>query len=267
MRSLIYLSPHLDDAVFSCGGLIAQQAAAGESVLIVTVCAGDPPPGELSPLAQELHRRWAGGVGIGAARRREDEAAAEVLRGAAGAGRVRVRHLAIPDAIYRRDRRGSSLYETEAALFGEVNPGDAVAAEPPEALAALRQEAGTIVCPLAVGGHVDHRWVRAAAERTGMALAYYFDLPYAARGGEIPPDPGRPPGIEARIALSSVSMEAWAAAVAAYASQFSTFWGSRAAWREETGAFLAARGGLPLLLPASQAPGGAPRPAKSSARS
>ncbi|MDB9823171.1 PIG-L family deacetylase [Deltaproteobacteria bacterium] len=37
----VYVSPHIDDAVLSCGGRIAMQLRRGESVLIVTVFTGD----------------------------------------------------------------------------------------------------------------------------------------------------------------------------------------------------------------------------------
>ena len=38
----IYLSPHLDDAVFSAGGLIYEQTQAGTPVEIWTIMCGDP---------------------------------------------------------------------------------------------------------------------------------------------------------------------------------------------------------------------------------
>ena len=88
----IYLSPHLDDAVLSCGGRISQQTARGEKVLVVTVCAGDPPPAPLSEFAQALHIRWALPFHPVAARRDEDEAALAVL----GASAL---HLPLPDCI------------------------------------------------------------------------------------------------------------------------------------------------------------------------
>lgn len=37
----IHLSPHLDDVVLSCGGQIAARCGRGESVLVVTLAAGD----------------------------------------------------------------------------------------------------------------------------------------------------------------------------------------------------------------------------------
>ncbi|MBA4379671.1 MAG: PIG-L family deacetylase, partial [Anaerolinea sp.] len=54
----IYISPHLDDAVLSCGGLIWEQSHAGTQVEIWTVCTGDPPEGPLSPFAEVLHAEW-----------------------------------------------------------------------------------------------------------------------------------------------------------------------------------------------------------------
>jgi hypothetical protein len=68
----IYLSPHLDDVTLSCGGLVWEQVQAGEQVEIWTICAGDPPPGALSPYAEELHHRWGYGIEAIAERRIED---------------------------------------------------------------------------------------------------------------------------------------------------------------------------------------------------
>jgi len=102
----IYLAPHLDDAVFSCGGLMARQAANDEGVTVVTVCAGDTPVGELTAFAVELHRRWGGAGSPIAARRAEDRMAC----GRLGASAV---HLEVPDAVYRRSHVGGSSRSTQ----------------------------------------------------------------------------------------------------------------------------------------------------------
>ena len=41
MLKHVYLSPHLDDAVLSCGGAIHRAGAAGEAVLVITVFAAE----------------------------------------------------------------------------------------------------------------------------------------------------------------------------------------------------------------------------------
>ncbi len=56
----VYLSPHLDDAALSCGGAIARHVAAGQRVLVVTICSAVPKArGSINPLADEFHGDWA----------------------------------------------------------------------------------------------------------------------------------------------------------------------------------------------------------------
>jgi LmbE family N-acetylglucosaminyl deacetylase len=68
----IYLSPHFDDVALSCGGLVWEQTQIGEMVSIWTVCAGEPPLGDLSPFAKELHSRWEVGQNAPNQRKNED---------------------------------------------------------------------------------------------------------------------------------------------------------------------------------------------------
>ena len=91
----IYLSPHLDDAVLSAGGLIYEQAQSGDPVEIWTLLCGYAPSEEVSPFAQALHQQW----GFGSAeetvrlRRAEDRNAAAAL----GASAI---HFDFLDCIY-----------------------------------------------------------------------------------------------------------------------------------------------------------------------
>lgn len=178
----VYLSPHLDDAVFSCGGLIWEQARQGARVEIWTVCAGDVPPGPLSSFARELHDRWGTGLQAAAVRRAEDEAAAAIL----GAG---TRHLGLPDCIYRRapGQPGRYLYDSEESLFAALHPLE----EPlVKQLAGLLRrelpESVQLVLPLALGNHVDHQLVRRAGQASGLGRWFYPDFPYVLEQGDLP---------------------------------------------------------------------------------
>ena len=51
----VLLSPHLDDAVLSCGANIAQQIAGSESVEVLTIFTGHPRLDLLSSYAVKLH--------------------------------------------------------------------------------------------------------------------------------------------------------------------------------------------------------------------
>ncbi|MGC9024051.1 MAG: PIG-L deacetylase family protein [Chloroflexia bacterium] len=207
---VVCLSPHPDDAVFSCGGMLSGWREMGRPVLVITVfAASSPPPEELSPLARLLHLAWGNLPDPMAHRRREDARALKVL-GCTG------RWWKYPDAIYRHPS-----YTSLEALYRQ----------PPEEAdlekALLRRcralKADFWLFPLAVGHHVDHQVlfrVGRAMVQAGRAVAFYEDLPYTAWEG----------GPEARLAevgrpLSPEIIEVtpwWprkTAAVSCYASQ------------------------------------------------
>jgi LmbE family N-acetylglucosaminyl deacetylase len=236
----IYLSPHLDDAALSCGGWIWETAKAGGQAAIWSLCAGDPPPGPLSAYAESLHERWETGREAVARRRAEDLCACRRLGAAA-------RHFAIPDCIYRRSPLdGSPLYNSDAAIFGRLDPLEAALAGSLRGeLAAALPAGANLVCPLGLGGHVDHQLVRAAAESLGQPLWYYADYPYVLQEG---------PALERLSAglrplscpVSAGGLQAWAEAVACYRSQISTFWPDAAAMEAELHAYSRAYGGVRL---------------------
>jgi LmbE family N-acetylglucosaminyl deacetylase len=217
----IYLSPHLDDAALSCGGQIYRQAGEDGRILIVTLMAGDPPPGAvLSGFARSLHSRWELAESAEAARRREDEAAAHIL-GAETA------HWPVPDCIYRaHPRTGEPLYPTWPAVIDAIHPAEAALVEELAAKLAALPPAGRVIAPLAAGNHVDHQITRLAAEACfGGRLWYYEDYPYVRRAemltAVIPPDD--PYWQATTIPLRPEDVAAKIEAIAAYASQLSTF--------------------------------------------
>ncbi|MGB8213494.1 MAG: PIG-L family deacetylase [Anaerolineales bacterium] len=208
----IYLSSHFDDAVLSCGGLIFEQARQGLQAEIWTILAGNPPPGPLSQFARENHALWGlpGGKETVAMRKEEDQAAALI----AGADLV---HFGFQDCIYRRSPQGKYLY-TET-VTASPHPADrkfpkriAVAL-----LSELRQE-DVLVCPLGLGGHVDHSLVRQAAESLQRPLFYYADVPYVLNNPETL-EPATLALANQLYPVSETGLDAWLEAVAAYRSQ------------------------------------------------
>ena len=168
----IWLSPHLDDVAFSCGGQIHAASRSGERILIATLHTADPAAEALSPMAESLHREWGLGPEVMEVRRQEDRRACEILG-------AELCHEALPDALYRRGAGGEPFYTTPEALRGPP------AAEDLRHVGYLRRimeelpAADRIHAPLAAGGHVDHRLTRRAAEAVfGRRLEYYEDYPY-----------------------------------------------------------------------------------------
>jgi LmbE family N-acetylglucosaminyl deacetylase len=235
----VYISPHLDDAVLSCGGRIWQQVQIGEHVLVVTIFAGTPAPSvSLSPLAQELHTRWGHLADAAIKRRDEDLAALAVLEADAV-------HWPYTDCIYRRTADGRFLYASEEALWGEVHPMEEnLVAELAARLAALPlNQDGTVYAPLGVGHHVDHQVARSAAEASGHTLTYYEDFPYAEDPQAVQAALAKERGRAELVLLSEEALEAKITAVACYHSQLSTFWADATEMAAAVRAFAERTGG------------------------
>ena len=235
----VYLSPHLDDVVLSAGGLIWEQAQSGHKVQIWTICAGDPPPGGLSPFAQSLHDRWGTGRDAVALRRQEDQRSCDLI----GAS---CHHFDIPDCIYRRSiRTGVHLYPDEDGLWAPIHPDEGVLMDDTvqklqKKLAPLLPDV-RLVSPLALGDHVDHRLTRSLAEQMGVPLHYYADYPYVVRVGSL----GRASGMKSRhFQISPQGMRAWQNAISAHESQISTFWGGLDQMRTELESYYQDMGGI-----------------------
>jgi LmbE family N-acetylglucosaminyl deacetylase len=188
MAKVVYLfiSPHLDDVVLSCGGYIRRLTAAGERVVIATAITADVPVG--LPLSREMKKRhnlWRLEHAPFAARCKEDKAAAALLS-------AQCVHFDLLDAIYRRDVDGKPLYVNKI-LGVSVHPDDRAHYEP-----ILRNELQKVLttwdgqdirvfCPLAIGGHVDHILVRSAVESVcdSRKIIYFEDFPYVVKSGAI----------------------------------------------------------------------------------
>lgn len=198
-RRLLALSPHLDDAVLSIGGIIAQASERGADVIIGTIFTADaPPPTFTSPIIQELNALWKLGPSPVASRRREDAAAAQVLG-------ARYLHGGLADSIYRTDRNGDSVYPTRRAIFSEPSTEDDIAATLTKLLKDWIDEnqPDLVLCPLAVGRHVDHvitsETFRTVALDRHVDVFLYEDLPYST--GLFPP--GLADSVEDALARTS----------------------------------------------------------------
>lgn len=210
--NVIYIAPHLDDVALSCGGQIAQRTHRGEKVLIVTITAGDPPTGNLPPFAQAHHVSWQlDAETVVADRRAEDARSAQIL----GADYC---HFDLLDAIYRREGKdGSAHYNNDLQLFGDIAPVESVLVDQlVEKLLGL-PSADLIIAPLAIGGHVDHRMTRFAAESAFATLVYYEDYPYVQWNGL--GDSVTTGWMSELIPISEDALTTKIAAIAAYKSQ------------------------------------------------
>ncbi len=225
---ILYLSPHLDDAALSCGGLIHQQARAGLSVAVLTIFAGSARTDVRSPFASALESRWGAQGDAIAMRRREDREALALL----GAEPI---HWPYEDAIYRlHTGTGEPIYASRDAIFGSVHAHDPVKpADLASEIRTLWRGAGRpkLYAMLAAGNHVDHQIVQLAVlrlvERDGVDVAWYEDYPYAEDQDAVRRAVAQSPLPDLRpqvVHLSEEDMAAKCDAVACYRSQIPIFW-------------------------------------------
>lgn len=243
----VYVSPHLDDAVLSCGGALHRHATHGESVLVVTIFAGDPEPGaDLSPFALLQHEYWGNPPRPMFLRRAEDAAALALLD-------AESLYLDYLDAVYRTGPEGQWLYTAENRLWAEIDPADPVgqddARELAEQLGDLIPSGDRLViyAPLAVGRHIDHQIVHHASRRLlalGYDLAFYEDYPYAERQDALQ---AALVATEAEhwsmeiLALDTQDLAAKVAALEYYRSQLPSLFGSTSALPTRVWSFAATR--------------------------
>ncbi|MCA0456892.1 MAG: PIG-L family deacetylase [Chloroflexi bacterium] len=226
----LFLSPHFDDAVLSCGGTIQQLVAQGESVEVRTIMAGLPHKLPDSPFVHELHARWQAGESPVRTRIREDELAVGHL----GAACTRLSFWL--DCIYRVTRSGTILYPDGKAIFAEIHPEDVAAQLLPTVVLSALEIPEVIYAPLGAGHHIDHQIVRNWAinlkhDTPWVALKFYEEYPYT----EDPQAVNRAMSFfnendlslglrPETVTLDEAAVQAKIEAIGFYTSQISSFW-------------------------------------------
>lgn len=151
----LLLSPHWDDAVLDCWGVLSGE----RHVHVVNLFAGVPAPGQLAP--------WDAITGATDSAERARERIAEDARALARAGRTPA-SLPFLDAQYRRPRSAPDLGELDRSLTAVVGAASRVHA------------------PAGLGGHPDHLLARRYARtllRAGIPVTLYAELPYCVLHG------------------------------------------------------------------------------------
>ncbi len=209
MPAALFLSPHLDDVVFSCGGLAASLADAGWTTVLATVFTRSVVPATGFALACQLDKGLPPDVDYMAIRRTEDRAAAGLL------GFGEVRWLGLLEAPHRG-------YASAPELFGPVHADDAIGADLVAQFGALAEEVwpDLVLAPQGLGNHVDHQHVTLAALQVFPpgSLAFYRDTPYAIRQPDAACLPCVPEGVPSTVPIGAV-LDRKIAAAQAYASQ------------------------------------------------
>lgn len=169
---ILIVSPHLDDALLGCCDHALAWRQQGWAVRVLTLFSAAGPC--VSPVLSSNDTVALDPSRYMQRRRQED------VNALASVG-LTAEHLGFVDAGFRG--AGKPDFQNMAQLLcGKLGPGGPALVE--HAAQALRRHAFGVVkvlCPLAVGGHVDHVITRRACEQVfdPKLLSYYADMPYA----------------------------------------------------------------------------------------
>ncbi|WP_019905280.1 PIG-L family deacetylase [Methylobacterium sp. 77] len=175
MPVALALSPHLDDAAFSCGGTLATLADSGWRVVMATIFTASVPDPKGFALACQTDKGLGPEIDYMALRREEDRRAADAL------GIAPPLHLPFREAPHRG-------YSSPKELFAGPRDDDAIVAALSDAISQLVRDVAPdlVLAPQAVGGHVDHvQLVRALGSvRMDAPILWWRDFPYTVRHAE-----------------------------------------------------------------------------------
>ncbi|MFJ4262270.1 PIG-L deacetylase family protein [Paenarthrobacter nicotinovorans] len=187
----LVLSPHLDDAVLSCGALLEAQAREREIIVVTLFTEAQTAPHTRAARSFLRQCTVADAGELFEARKSEDLAVLEAMG-------VQAIHLSEADALFRRRRKppmvGSSAwdrllpelthryptYRFDIAM-GRIARGDqALIRRLRTAVAGLmaQTQAELLFCPAGVGKHVDHLITRKLGSGHPDNVVMYSDFPY-----------------------------------------------------------------------------------------
>jgi glycosyltransferase involved in cell wall biosynthesis/LmbE family N-acetylglucosaminyl deacetylase/SAM-dependent methyltransferase len=173
----VFFSPHLDDAVLSCGGAIDSLVAEKKDVRVITIFAGED-DNPKSAFVRHLQRKWGGRADVAQLRRQEDERALQSL------GVTNIEQWNYAEAVYRSKPDGEARCGTYEDLRTFESDDQQLAKTLTERILAMNfvSPKAVLYFPLALGQHIDHRIlfdVGCELVAQGQPVRFYEDFPYA----------------------------------------------------------------------------------------
>ena len=185
MTKPIFLSPHLDDVILSCGGLLYETLAQGQQAMVINIFAGLPPSDMVfSDFANYQHQMWGQPQQAYQLRHQEDRAALAHFN-------LQPCSLDLLDCIYRGEPEKDMWYYTsDEDIFGPIHQSERSNVGTLQQTIAQTLGAHkvtppwTFYSPLGLGNHVDHQLTFLATriwQAEGHRVYFYEDYPYVQR--------------------------------------------------------------------------------------
>lgn len=167
MKKILIISPHLDDAVLSCGDLINKYVKEGHMVDVLTVFSGSADKTSLSEAAKQFHSNCFLDHNAMLFRKIEDKKAHELL----GCNSLYLDEL---ECLYRHDSFGylypnlNDIYHLE--YIREKKNIENLS----KRLRYIVKKYDVIFAPLGLGNHADHLLINSVVKKLNIISKLYF---------------------------------------------------------------------------------------------
>ncbi|WP_225412089.1 PIG-L deacetylase family protein [Stigmatella hybrida] len=187
MSTALFLSPHLDDVAFSCGGTLARLKARRWKIILATVFTRSVSRPTGFALACQTSKGLSPDVDYMALRRAEDRSFAAWM------GVDELVWIDLPEAPHRG-------YHSPGALFAPPRTDDDIIPTLEDRLSLLMEDVrpDLVFAPQALGSHVDHVQLVRTLPSLNIQVSqilWYRDTPYAVRQPQAKPDYSLPDGL------------------------------------------------------------------------
>lgn len=185
--NFVFVSPHLDDAIFSAGGLIDKINKRRKKITILnTFTKASKPPYTISIKKFLKSCGYVSADDLFKARIKEDLVAARMVK-------AKVINLGFTDALWRQKGTRWILPELNyvypifrlSIAKGHISKHDNIVIKKLEKKIkqSISQRKGTVIfAPLAIGNHTDHLIVRNIISKSFKDVIYWEDYPYVKTG-------------------------------------------------------------------------------------
>lgn len=173
----MFFSPHLDDAILSCGQLIIELLKKNADITVITVFTKTKTK-TISPQGKQFLKQCGYKTSSKLYRdfNLEDKKVLKHLK-------VKYIHLGFTDAAWRTNEIGKPTYQNSDVQFsGNVSVSDKKlikdVSQKIKSIINKRKGETMIFAPLSIGSHVDHVIVKKALEKINVPAIYWKDYPY-----------------------------------------------------------------------------------------
>lgn len=175
MKKIIFLGPHFDDCVLSCGELIDKFVEDGNDVCAITFFTGNPDEKDLSDAAKQFHSNCFLDNKSMNFRSNEDIIALNWLN-------CKYKHLGYYECLYRKNYDGSFLYPNLKEIYHLENYDSNLIKAISKRIEDEVVDADIIFAPMGLGSHADHLILHKAAVMASKKIAgkiyFYEEVPY-----------------------------------------------------------------------------------------